>query len=259
MQRKLMVVGNWKMNKVYVEGLILANTVMAGLEKFRRPIQIVLCPPFIHLQTVASMYKEHPQLAVGAQNCYQAPQGAYTGEVSAAMLRSVGVEYVIIGHSERREQFNEKHPILAEKLKSAIAAGLQPIFCCGEWLAVREAEDQEAFVQQQLEESLFGLSEEEFSKVIIAYEPVWAIGTGLSASPEQAQAMHRFIRNLIAEKYGDNSAQNTTILYGGSCNAENAAALFAQADIDGALVGGASLKAEDFLQIVEQRAAIFQY
>lgn len=258
MKRKLMVVGNWKMNKVYVEGLILANTVMAGLEKFREPVQILVCPPFIHLQTVATMYKEHPRLSVGAQNCHQNREGAYTGELSAAMIKSVGVEYVIIGHSERRDHFNEKNSSIGEKVKSAIHAGLQPIFCCGEHLSVREADDQEHYVRTQIEESLFDLSEEDFQKVIIAYEPVWAIGTGETATPEQAQAMHRFIRNLIAEKYSTDTAQTTTILYGGSCKPDNAAALFAQSDIDGALVGGASLKAEDFLQIVHCRAAIFK-
>ena len=259
MNRKLMVAANWKMNKVYVEGLILANTVLAGLEKFRKPVEIVICPPFIHLQTIATMYKEHPQMHVGAQNCHQENTGAYTGELSAAMIKSVGVEYVIIGHSERRNYFNESNDVIASKVKTAISAGLSPIVCCGESLALREAGEYENHISNQIQECLFQLSAEEFKKVVIAYEPIWAIGTGVTASPEQAQSMHRFIRELIANQYGNDLAQATTILYGGSCKPENAEALFAASDIDGALVGGASLNAEDFLKIVNQRAKIFSY
>ena len=259
MKRKLIVAGNWKMNKVYVEGLVLANTVMAGLEKFRDPVEIIICPPYIHLQTISTMYKELLHLHVGAQNCHHLEKGAYTGELSAAMIKSVGVSYVIIGHSERREHYHETAELIAAKVKIALQAGLLPIFCCGEPLSVREAEGQEDYVRTQIEASLLQLSEDEIQKVVIAYEPIWAIGTGQTASPVQAQAMHRFIRNLLAEKYGNDLAQTISILYGGSCKPENAEALFAQPDIDGALVGGASLQAEDFLKIIQARSAIFKY
>jgi triosephosphate isomerase len=253
MSRQKMVVGNWKMNKVYVEGLVLANTVMAQLQQFREDVKVVVCPPSIHIQTIASIYRDYPQLSVGAQNCSHHASGAYTGELSAAMLASVGAEYVILGHSERRTHFNETHQELAEKVEQALQNKLSPIFCCGEPFDKREANQQEAFVQQQIEESLFHLAPKRFEQLIIAYEPIWAIGTGMTATPEQAQEMHAFIRQLIASKYGDDIAENTTILYGGSCKPSNAAELFAQKDVDGALVGGASLHAEDFVQIVLQR------
>jgi len=254
-KRKIMVVGNWKMNKVYVEGLVLANTIIADLEKLRSTIDIVLCPPFIHIQTVYNMLKEYPWLHVGAQNCHQLEAGAYTGEVTAAMLKSVGAEYIIIGHSERRAYFNESPELLAQKVQAVIKQGLSPIFCCGENLEIREANTQESFVQAQIEQSLFSLSASDFKKVVIAYEPIWAIGTGIVASPEQAEAMHASIRNLVTQKYGTEIAQQTTILYGGSCQPSNVLELFSKPDIDGALVGSSSLNAQDFIQIVKHRAA----
>ncbi len=252
--RKKMVVANWKMNKEYIEGLILANTVIAGLEKFRDPVEIVLCPPFIHIQTVYNMLKDYPWLHVGAQNCHELKSGAFTGEVTAAMLKSVGAEYIIVGHSERRSIYHEDSDLLAQKTKSILASGLQPIFCCGENIEVRNAGKQNEYIAKQLNESLFLLTEEEIKNVIIAYEPIWAIGTGIVANPDQAQSMHKFIRNFIGEKYSVETANNLTILYGGSCNAQNSMDLFAQPDIDGALVGSASLNAAEFLNIVKNRA-----
>jgi triosephosphate isomerase (TIM) len=242
------------MNKVYIEGLILANTVIAGLEKFRGPVDIVLCPPFIHIQTVFNMLKDYLHLHVGAQNCHQLTSGAFTGDVSAAMLKSVGATYVILGHSERRNHYNESPELIGEKVKSVLDNDLHPIFCCGEPLEIREKNIQKQYVFEQIEKSLFSLSGEEISKIIIAYEPIWAIGTGKVASPEQAQEMHADIRNLIENKYGKSISDIVRIVYGGSCNAENSLSLFRQKDIDGALVGSASLNPSDFLQIVNNRS-----
>ena len=256
LQRNKMVVANWKMNKKYIDGLILANTIIAGLEKFNEPVEVVICPPFIHIQTVHNMLKENLRLHVGAQNCHQLENGAFTGEVSAGMIKSVGAEYVILGHSERRMYQNESAQLISDKLKTAIKNGINPIFCCGEDLNTRESGKHFEFVQEQIETSLFGLTIEEFSKIIIAYEPIWAIGTGVVANPDQAQEMHQFIRSIISSKFGNEVADKTVILYGGSCNASNSKALFAQPDIDGALVGSASLNAVDFLEIVKNRALI---
>ncbi len=252
-ERKKLVVANWKMNKVYVEGLILANTIIAGLEKNQGAAEVVICPPFIHIQTIYNMLKEHLKLHVGAQNCHYNYQGAYTGEVSAAMLKSVGAEYIILGHSERRTYNNETPEIISKKIKNVISESLTPIFCCGEDFQIREKKEHFKFVKSQIEESLFDLSAESFSKIIIAYEPVWAIGTGIVAEPEQAQEMHLSIRDFIASKYGNDLADVIPIIYGGSCNASNSKMLFNQKDIDGALVGSASLKAEEFLEIVKNR------
>jgi triosephosphate isomerase len=253
-KRRKMVVANWKMNKEYIEGLVLANTIIAGLEKFSAAVDIVLCPPFIHIQTVYNMLKEYPWLHVGAQNCHQLKTGAFTGEVSASMLKSVGAEYIIVGHSERRDYFNEQPELLLQKTKTIIEAGLFPIYCFGEKLEIRETGKHEAFVIEQLQ-NLFTLPEVDFKKVVLAYEPVWAIGTGVVATTEQAQSMHALLRNHIAQKYSLETALETIILYGGSCNAINSADLFAQPDIDGALVGSASLNPNDFLEIVKNRAA----
>jgi triosephosphate isomerase len=249
-----LIVANWKMHKSYIEGLLLANAVVAGLEKFTGPVDVVLCPPFIHLQTVSSMLKDYLRLHSGAQNCHHIEEGAFTGEVSAKMLKSVGAEYVIIGHSERRIYQNETSEMIEGKVKLVLSAGLKPIFCCGEPLEIRDKNQHLEFVESQLEQSLFKLNPEEFQNIIIAYEPIWAIGTGKVASPEQAQEMHAHIRKLISLKYGDDLAKNLVILYGGSCNAQNSIDLFGQNDIDGALVGSASLIAADFLQIVKNAA-----
>lgn len=255
MQRKLMVAGNWKMNKNFLEGLLLANTLVSDLEQYRGELEIVLATPFIHLHTVANIIKGKHRFHLAAQNCHQAASGAYTGEISVVMLQSVGTEYVILGHSERRQYFQETDELLAQKVQAVLSGNLLPIFCCGEPLEVRQANTQEAFVRQQLQNGLFHLSEEQFRQVTIAYEPIWAIGTGQNATPQQAQDMHAAIRSWVAERYSPETANACTILYGGSCNAKNAAELFANPDVDGALVGGASLKASDFIEIVKARCA----
>lgn len=246
--RKRIVAGNWKMNKTYTEGRDLAKDIVKLLQPSE--VIVVLATPFIHLNSIGNVIKNISNLKLGAQNCHQEESGAYTGEVSAGMLKSLNVEYVIIGHSERREYFNETDELLAKKVNIVLSKGLIPIFCCGEKLHVREANQQMQLVDNQITKALFHLSPEQFEKVVIAYEPVWAIGTGKTASPQQAQEMHLHIRNLIAKKYGEELAQATTILYGGSANAANAKELFQQPDVDGGLVGGASLKAEDFVTII---------
>jgi triosephosphate isomerase len=254
MNRQLIVAGNWKMNKNLMEAFTLASGVLAKAKKMSNKVEIVLAPPAPYLHTINSMSKNIAHVNIAAQNCHFEPSGAYTGEVSAEILHSMDIAYVILGHSERRKYFQENHEILAKKVSAAIRAGVKIIFCCGEPLEVRESNTQESFVLQQLEESLFHLSETEMKQVVVAYEPIWAIGTGKTASPAQAQDMHAFIRTQVATKYTTELADACSILYGGSCKPSNAAELFAEKDVDGALVGGASLKAEDFLQIIQARA-----
>ena len=245
--RKNIVAGNWKMNKNLQEGVALAAELK---EKVTNPnCDVKIGTPFIHLATVAELVKGSP-IAVAAENCADHASGAYTGEVSAEMVDSTGVTYCIIGHSERRTYYGETYEILREKVQLALANNLRPIFCIGEVKEEREANRQNEVVKAQLEGSVLNLSAEDFGKLVIAYEPGWAIGTGLTATPEQAQEIHAYIRSLIAEKYGNEVADNTSILYGGSCNAKNAAGLFANPDIDGGLIGGASLKADDFCAII---------
>jgi triosephosphate isomerase len=247
--RQNIVAGNWKMNKNYEEGLALAKAV---IEKAKTDnAKVIFCTPFIHLPVVSEMVKDVKNIHVAAQNCYTKTNGAYTGETSVTMLKSIGVEYVVIGHSERREYFKESHEMLAEKVNVILENGLLPIFCCGEALAIREANTYVAFVGKQLKDSLFHLSAEDFGKVVIAYEPIWAIGTGVTASPKQAQDTQAALRNIIAEKYGATVADDTTILYGGSVKPANAKELFGCPDVDGGLVGGASLTAENFVPITE--------
>ena len=248
--RKNIVAGNWKMNKTLQEGLALATELNAALEGATLKCDVVIGTPFIHLAAVAAAVNTNV-VGVAAQNCADKASGAYTGEVSAAMVKSTGAEYVILGHSERREYYGETSAILNSKVELTLGNGLTPIYCCGEALDVRNANEQNAFVQKQLEETVFNLSADDFAKIVIAYEPIWAIGTGVTASTEQAQEMLAFIRTLIAEKFGKDMAENTSILYGGSCNAKNAPELFAQPDIDGGLIGGASLKVEDFKAIID--------
>lgn len=246
--RQQIVAGNWKMNKSYQEGLELASAI---LEKVENPSGlVVIAPPFPYLRDLSNLVNGRTQFHIAAQNCHQEEKGAYTGEVSAEMLASVGCDFVIIGHSERRQYFHEMNDTLAAKVNITLARGMRPIFCCGEPLEIREADTHVAFVAEQLKASLFHLSEEDFKKVAIAYEPIWAIGTGRTASSQQAQDMHKALRALVADQYGSTVAQDTTILYGGSCNAQNAAELFAQPDVDGGLIGGASLKADDFATII---------
>lgn len=247
--RQRIVAGNWKMNKNYQEGRDLTADIIRLLQP--ADVKVVIIPPFIHMKSVSNIIQDVTNIYLGAQNCHQEEKGAFTGEVSAAMLKSTGAEYVIIGHSERREYFGETDALLAKKVAAVLANDMQPIFCCGEKLDVREAGTHEALVAQQLKEGLFHLSAADFARVVIAYEPVWAIGTGKTATPQQAQDMHRHIRQLIAAQYGEEPAAQTTILYGGSCNPANARELFAQPDVDGGLIGGASLKAEDFVAIVK--------
>jgi len=247
--RKKIVAGNWKMNKSLAEGIQLAKDVNAAVEAVGAlECDVVIAPPFLHLTEVSKVAGE--KVSVSAQNCAAEASGAYTGEVSAAMLQSAGIPYVIIGHSERRTYYGEKDEILARKVDLALANGLKPIYCIGERLSEREGLIHFHIVLEQLKNGLFHLSADDFSKVVIAYEPVWAIGTGLTATPEQAQEMHDFIRRQIADQYGKELADNITILYGGSCNENNARELFACNDIDGGLIGGASLVAEKFVKIV---------
>ena len=250
--RKNIIAGNWKMNKTLQEGLELAKGLEAALKGKNHTCGVVIGTPFIHLASLPAAI-DTKKIAVAAQNCADKESGAYTGEVSAAMVKSTGAEYVILGHSERRTYYGETYAILKEKVLLALKHDLKPIFCIGEVKEEREANKQNEVVKVQLEGSVFSLSPEEFSKIVIAYEPVWAIGTGLTATPEQAQEMHAYIRSLIAAKYGKEIADNTTILYGGSCNAQNAKGLFENPDIDGGLIGGASLKVEDFVAIIEAR------
>lgn len=249
--REKIVAGNWKMNCNREEAFSLATEV-AGMvsDEVHQPTKVILAPPFVHLSAVAHLVAPS-KISVAAQNCASELSGAFTGEVAAPMIKSVGAEYVIIGHSERRHIFNETNEQLAKKVNLAIESGLKPIFCIGEMLPEREAGKQESIVEQQLRESVFHLSKELFAGVIIAYEPVWAIGTGKTASSEQAQQMHAFIRSLLKNQYGETTAKATSILYGGSCNENNARELFALADVDGGLIGGASLKSRSFVNIIK--------
>lgn len=252
--RKKIVAGNWKMNKTLQEGIELAKEVNEKIKALNASnVKVIIGTPFIHLAEVNKTV-DPAVIAVSAQNCATEASGAYTGEVSAAMVASTGCKYVILGHSERRSYYGETDEILVKKVARALENDLEVIFCVGEVLAEREAEKHFEVVKSQLVNGLFNLSAADFSRIIIAYEPVWAIGTGKTASSAQAQEMHAFIRNVVAEKYGKEVAGDTSILYGGSCNAKNADELFANPDVDGGLIGGASLKAEDFSIIVAARA-----
>lgn len=248
--RKHIVAGNWKMNKSPLEAQTLASEVaqMAALEA-PADVHIVVCPPFLSIPLVGKLLNEKVQL--GAQNCHPKDSGAYTGEISVPMLKEAGVGYVILGHSERREYFGESNALIKEKVDQVLAKGLTPLFCCGETLEQRNQNIHIGFIQAQISESLYHLDAETIKKVVIAYEPIWAIGTGVTASTEQAQEMHAIIRQHLASKYGDAVAAEISILYGGSCKPDNARELFACADVDGGLIGGASLKARDFIDIVK--------
>jgi triosephosphate isomerase (TIM) len=248
--RKKIVAGNWKMNKNLQEGVALATELNDILKAEKPNCDVVICTPFIHLATVSNII-DHSVIGLGAENCADKASGAFTGEVSAEMVKSTGAEYVILGHSERREYYHETPEILKEKVDLALANGLKIIFCIGESLAQREANEQNAVVKAELEGSVFHLSAEDFAKIVIAYEPIWAIGTGKTATSDQAEEIHAYIRSIVAEKYGNEVAENTSILYGGSCKASNAPELFAKKDIDGGLIGGASLKASDFKGIID--------
>ncbi|RED98943.1 triose-phosphate isomerase [Marinoscillum furvescens] len=250
--RKNIAAGNWKMNLTLDEGQKLASEVINMAKgEVSNDAEIILIPPFVHITSVEKLVGSAANVKVGAQNCSDQGSGAYTGETSVSMLKSAGVSYVVIGHSERRELFGEDNALLAAKTKAVLDGGLKPIYCCGEKLESREAEQHFAVNKEQIEEGLFGLSKEEILNVVIAYEPVWAIGTGVTASSDQAQEMHAYIRGLIAEKYDQETADSISILYGGSVKPGNAQELFAQPDVDGGLVGGASLKSRDFVDIIK--------
>ncbi len=248
--RKNIVAGNWKMNTTVPEGVALAKEVNEALKGFKANCDVVICVPFTHLCPVADAIDQN-LVGLGAENCADHKSGAYTGEVSAPMVASTGAKYVILGHSERRQYYGETSETLREKVALALENGLTPIFCIGEVLAERENGTFNEVVARQVEEGLFNLSAEDFSKIILAYEPVWAIGTGKTATADQAEDMHAHIRATIAGKYGKEIADNTSILYGGSCKPPNAAELFAKPDVDGGLIGGASLKCADFMGIVK--------
>jgi triosephosphate isomerase len=249
--RKKIVAGNWKMNMNLEEGLMFAKSVDQYFrEKPSGKAEVILCTPFIHLPGISEILK-NSKVTSGAQNCASEPSGAYTGEVSAMMIKSTGAEYVIIGHSERRTYYLEDDRLLNKKTILALNSGLKVIFCCGEVKGEREEGKHFIVVKRQLEEGLFTVPAEEMKKVVIAYEPVWAIGTGLTATPDQAQEMHKYIRSLVREKYGQECSEELSILYGGSCKPSNAKEIFSKPDVDGGLIGGASLKKEDFIAIVE--------
>lgn len=248
--RKKIVAGNWKMNLNLQEGVALANELKDALAAEKPNCDVIICTPFIHLATVAGI-TEGTVIGLGAENCADKEKGAYTGEVSAAQVKSTGAQYVILGHSERRAYYGETAEILKEKVNLALANGLKVIFCIGEVLEEREANKQNEVVGAQLADSLFDLTEEQLSNIILAYEPVWAIGTGKTATAEQAQDMHAFIRGVIAGRFGDKAAEEISILYGGSCKPGNAKEIFSKPDVDGGLIGGAALKCADFKGIID--------
>lgn len=247
--RKNIVAGNWKMNTTVPEGVALAKEVSEAVKAAAPKCDVIICVPFTHLVPVAGVI-DQSVLGLGAENCADHKSGAYTGEVSAPMVASTGAGYVILGHSERRQYYGETAETLREKVALALENGLTPIFCIGEVLAEREADKHFDVVKAQIVDGLFNLSAEDFGKIILAYEPVWAIGTGKTATADQAEDMHAHIRKVVENKYGKAVAENTTILYGGSCKPSNAAELFAKPDVDGGLIGGASLKCADFMGIV---------
>lgn len=250
--RSKIVAGNWKMNKTLEEGKVLASEIMSMVnDEVTGAVKIIFCTPFPYLIPIKNQLGSNSRIAVGAQNCNENEWGAFTGEVSAPMLKTMSIPYVILGHSERRQYFGEDGKLLARKVDVALKHELTPIFCCGEPLDVREKGEHESLVKQQIEEALFHLDDASIRKVVVAYEPVWAIGTGKTASSQQAQDMHAVIRKLLKVKYGNDTAEEISILYGGSVNAANAKELFACPDVDGGLVGGASLKSREFTEIIK--------
>ena len=248
--RKKIVAGNWKMNKNLQEGIALATELNDILKADKPNCDVVICTPFIHLASVAGII-DQSVIGLGAENCADKASGAYTGEVSAEMVKSTGAGYVILGHSERRAYYGETAEILKEKINLALANGLKVIFCIGEVIEERESGKQNDVVEAQLAGSLFDLTAEQFANIILAYEPVWAIGTGKTATAEQAEEMHAFIRGVIAGKFGAEAAENVSILYGGSCKPSNAKEIFSKENVDGGLIGGAALKAADFKGIID--------
>lgn len=250
--RQKIVAGNWKMNKDWEAGKTLVSQILELLSpREESGVTAILAPPFPYLQYMATLVSKHPGVKVAAQNSHQESSGAYTGEVSAGMLRSIGVSHVILGHSERREYFKESNELLARKVDQALLEDLTPIFCCGEPLSIRESNDHMEYVCHQISASLFHLKEESLRGLVLAYEPIWAIGTGKTASSQQAQEMHQSIRKYLAENFGQEIADVIPILYGGSCKPGNADEIFAGPDVDGGLIGGASLNANDFVAIIK--------
>jgi len=250
--RKKIVAGNWKMNTTVKHGVLLASEINKELKKIdlRDEVEVVIASPFTHLISIVESVGNE-KIIVSSQNCATENSGAYTGEISAEMLKMLGCGAVILGHSERRAYYGETSDVLIKKTTQVLNNNMTPIFCCGEMLEQREANNHFKVVEAQLSEALFHLSADEFSKIVIAYEPVWAIGTGVTASKEQAQEMHEFIRNIIKDKYGKTLADDLTILYGGSVKPSNAKDIFSMPDVDGGLIGGASLKANSFIDIIK--------
>ena len=247
--RKKIIAGNWKMNLDKIDSINLTSKILKNTEQ-EKDKKIILSPPFIYLEQLVTDCSERKDILIAAQNCSENGNGAYTGEVSAQMIKSIGVDYIIIGHSERRQYFNESHSVLSNKLSQALSNNLKVIFCCGENINQRDNNEFLDVIYNQLSSTVFNLSGIDFSKIIIAYEPIWAIGTGKNATSEQAQEMHNYIRTIVSEKYGNEAANNVSILYGGSCKPSNAKSIFSQIDIDGGLIGGASLKSDDFISII---------
>lgn len=251
MARKI-VAGNWKMNLNRDEAFALVSEITGMLkDEESRDLKVILFPSFIHLGAVVQLCAGDSRIHIGAQNCSEQPSGAFTGEIAAGMIKSYGGSHVLVGHSERRSYFNESGELLSQKIKMALSQNLTPVFCIGESLEERNSVKHFEIIEQQLEKEIFHLTPDEFKKCILAYEPVWAIGTGLTASPQQAQEMHSFIRSSILKKYSSEIAQQTSILYGGSCNDQNAKEIFSLPDVDGGLIGGASLKSRNFVNIIK--------
>jgi len=248
--RKQIAAANWKMNLTLQQGETLIDELFNTPHELKEDQLAVFAVPFPYLISIKNKLAGKKNVFVAAQNCYNKNSGAFTGEVSAEMLKSIGIQYVVLGHSERREYFNESNAVLAEKVNISFDNGLQPIFCCGEPLSIREANTQNSYVETQLKESLFHLTGVQLTGFIIAYEPIWAIGTGKTASSEQAQEMHAHIRDVMAKQYGSEMADSISILYGGSVKANNAKEIFGKPDVDGGLVGGASLVATEFAAII---------
>ena len=247
--RKKIVAGNWKMNLDKSSSEHLVKEILESTQE-KKDIQIVLSPPFIYLEQVVKDCVSRPDVLIAAQNCSAYDNGAFTGEVSTNMLKSIGVDYVIIGHSERRQFFSESNDVLMNKISLSLSNNLKVIFCCGEDINQREKDLHFEIIEDQLKSTVFKLSANDFSKIVIAYEPIWAIGTGKTATSDQAQEIHGFIRSLITTNYNKDISDNTTILYGGSCKPSNAKVIFSEDDIDGGLIGGASLKSADFTSII---------
>jgi triosephosphate isomerase len=250
--RQKIVAGNWKMNLDYNEGLSIFSEIINMVnDEVTGKQSVIVCCPYTYLHSLSQLAKNQPKVSIGAQNCHQEEAGAYTGEISARMIKSVGATYVILGHSERRQHFNETNFVLAQKASVVLSNALIPVFCIGETLDERETNQHFQVIKEQLSQGLFHLDAQQFGQVVLAYEPVWAIGTGKTATAAQAQEIHAFIRKEIATQYGQEVADATTILYGGSCNPKNAKELFSEPDIDGGLIGGASLKSRDFVDVVK--------